>query len=750
MMDFVATVTTYSTDTATKTVWSWFEPLVRETEGLTYYRAPLVGAAGEPIADLTIFSDRYQPIVIKVADWTLDEITEGENDQWIITRNGQTFHIPSPFIEIDEFRHRLQEKLDRERRIRGSFQVKGYVALPMVNAADFYVKFGGQQDLIWGNDDARSALKTISTHLSPDDFRLALSAVQGARPLNNRYAGPPPTIMVRISDAIHFLERNIAILDKEQIKVAHQVPPGPQRIRGLAGTGKTVLLAMKAANLHARHRDKHILYTFHTQSLYNHVRYLISQFYRDITQGLDPDWDLLHIRHAWGGKQKDGVYSDLCKRVNVQPITFLSARLIDSDSPFDACCKHALSLNPEPQYDFILIDEAQDFPSTFFSLSWVLCRPLLPDPTSRPIYWAYDELQTLSNLAIPDVIGQFGKNENGEPNVSLEGDPYPGEIEKDFILHRSYRCPHLTLMVAHGIGLGIKNSSGPVQMLADADSWRSIGYVVESDLTPGQDAILYRPEQNSPNPLSTLATPIQPLLKHLAFQDRYEELKWVAESIEDDIRKQGVRPEQILVISLDARRSRQDLLHLQTELTGRKIASTLPGLVEGSSEFMEAGRVTLATVFRAKGNEAPMVYIVAAEKLYDYVNEVGNRNKVFTAVSRSKGWVRITGVGQGMQRLGLEIENIQSDFPRFRFKFPEMGKIRKLDAETAFRKREFRRAKEAARNLNEVDVAAIVGLDEATQRSLIERSLRALLQGQGGDDPAIAGAANEILKKIAK
>jgi hypothetical protein len=51
---------------------------------------------------------------------------------------------------------------------------------------------------------------------------------------------------------------------------------------------------MKAANLHARHPDRNILYTFHTQSLYNHVRRLISLFYRDST-GIDPDWDFLNI-----------------------------------------------------------------------------------------------------------------------------------------------------------------------------------------------------------------------------------------------------------------------------------------------------------------------------------------------------------------------------------------------------------------------------------------------------------------------
>ncbi len=88
----------------------------------------------------------------------------------------------------------------------------------------------------------------------------------------------------------------------------------------------------------------------------------------------------------------------------------------------------------------------------------------------------------------------------------------------------------------------------------------------------------------------------------------------------------------------------------------------IPGLVDSSWEFSEAGRVTLSTIYRAKGNEAPVVYIFASEKLYDYVGEVENRNRVFTAMSRSKGWVRMTGVGAGMKRLEEEIGAIEADF----------------------------------------------------------------------------------------
>ncbi|WP_166486355.1 hypothetical protein [Cereibacter sphaeroides] len=50
------------------------------------------------------------------------------------------------------------------------------------------------------------------------------------------------------------IEAGIANLDSWQKKSAIAYPEGPQRIRGLAGSGKTIVLALKAAYLHASSR----------------------------------------------------------------------------------------------------------------------------------------------------------------------------------------------------------------------------------------------------------------------------------------------------------------------------------------------------------------------------------------------------------------------------------------------------------------------------------------------------------------
>jgi hypothetical protein len=70
------------------------------------------------------------------------------------------------------------------------------------------------------------------------------------------------------------IEKQIANLDRWQKKAAIEYPEGPQRIRGLAGSGKTIVLAQKAALLHAKHPEWQIVVTFNTRSLYQQFRAL--------------------------------------------------------------------------------------------------------------------------------------------------------------------------------------------------------------------------------------------------------------------------------------------------------------------------------------------------------------------------------------------------------------------------------------------------------------------------------------------
>jgi superfamily I DNA and RNA helicase len=70
------------------------------------------------------------------------------------------------------------------------------------------------------------------------------------------------------------IEDSIANLDSRQSRAVIETVEGVQRIRGLAGSGKTIVLALKAAYLHAQHPEWKIAVTFNTRSLKGQFRKL--------------------------------------------------------------------------------------------------------------------------------------------------------------------------------------------------------------------------------------------------------------------------------------------------------------------------------------------------------------------------------------------------------------------------------------------------------------------------------------------
>jgi len=108
------------------------------------------------------------------------------------------------------------------------------------------------------------------------------------------------------------IEKQIANLDLWQKRGSIEYVNGPQRIRGLAGSGKTVVLALKAAYLHVKRPDWNIVVTFNTRSLYQQFETLINRFvFSQI--GDEPDWSKIRIMHAWGASDRDGIYREAAR-----------------------------------------------------------------------------------------------------------------------------------------------------------------------------------------------------------------------------------------------------------------------------------------------------------------------------------------------------------------------------------------------------------------------------------------------------
>lgn len=234
------------------------------------------------------------------------------------------------------------------------------------------------------------------------------------------------------SSVLCAIQNREGTFDREQKKTALITIEGPQRIRGLAGSGKTIVLAMKAAQFHLSHPNAEILYTFYTKALYDTIRRLIERFYRDFSDNQEPNWKKIHILHGWGGFELPGVYSRACSMNGIHPVTFSEARNMVPDQPFSYACKSLVENHSiMPAYDLILIDEGQDFPKYFYQLCYHLSK-------ERRVVWAYDDFQNIFDVELQDEKETYGKNKDGNFRIdfSQQKSPY-----QDIALQTCYRTP---------------------------------------------------------------------------------------------------------------------------------------------------------------------------------------------------------------------------------------------------------------------------------------------------------------------
>lgn len=474
------------------------------------------------------------------------------------------------------------------------------------------------------------------------------------------------------------LEDSIANLDNQQSRAVIETVEGVQRIRGLAGSGKTVVLALKAAYLHAKHPDWKIAVTFNTRSLKGQFKRLINTFYIEQTNE-EPDWENIQIIHAWGapgGGERNGIYYSFCETNHVEYYDFSSARKIyGREDPFGEICKRALASVKavSPIYDVILVDEAQDFSPAFLEI----CYKMIREP--KRLVYAYDELQNLRLQSLPAPEKIFGRNSLGEPNVRFTTDE-EGKPQQDIILDKCYRNSRPVLVTAHALGFGIyrtprhANESGLVQMFDQKDLWREIGYQVAGGaLEDGKSVVLKRTSASSPEFLEK-HSPIEDLIVFRHFDTQDEQDQWVANEIKQNLHNDELRLDDIIVINPDPLTTRLIVAPIRNYLFQLGIQSHTAGVDTDPDIFFAENNdsVAFTGIYRAKGNEAAMVYIINAQSCLDAPFELAKvRNQLFTAITRSKAWVRVVGVGKKMEMLIDEYQKVKDHDFTLDFVYPD-------------------------------------------------------------------------------
>ena len=329
--------------------------------------------------DLIVILPEVGVLVIEVKDWRLAEISEITSTTLTITRRDKREATQHPLQQARGYMLRLMDEgrkhaqagrlMQKDGRFFGryAFPFCHIAVLSNINrsqiereASDLTRLFPPEVTITrdeletWATLDPQALLAKLKDCFNPwwPFPKLTQAQIDILRSVIH------PEIIIRSN------ERDLAVLDMRQERNARAIGDGHRIVYGVAGSGKTILLIARAKLL-AQDPEKRILLLCYNRLLAQHLAVSLSN-YRTVA---------VSTFHGWG------VRSNVDFREKEDEADF-GERLL-------ARMRNAEDLRG--QFDAVLIDEAQDWPR-----SWFQCAKLaLKEPESGDLLIVGDGSQSL-------------------------------------------------------------------------------------------------------------------------------------------------------------------------------------------------------------------------------------------------------------------------------------------------------------------------------------------------------------------
>jgi superfamily I DNA and RNA helicase len=659
-------------------VWEKVREAWRDRDCLAYWRYPIFAktqyARKEP--DILICDRQLGSIVIEVKSISCDRIVSIEGHLW----KYRDFYTDygNPYQQAEDCLFSLLNRIENEPNLANKIAARAVVALPFITSEQWQAR--GFADLPCNPpiifQDSLNCQENLSNFierippvvkgeiLSQTGWELLLATVAGTK-LFSLPKHPVLAPQESRGKILQQLRDRLLVLDLQQERIAKQIPQGIQRIKGIAGSGKTVLLCQKAALIHLKYPDWKIALVFFSRSLYQLITAEVDRWLRYFSNGECGyiSNSRLLVLHAWGSRQQAGFYSTVCRLNHIQPLTLNDTT---SKQPQEALAEVCLNLLERstitPYFDAILIDEGQDLISLqykyenkqpFYWLAYQSLRSIDPlHPQQKRLIWAYDENQCLEIKKIATTGELLGK----ELSNAATG-KYANGINKSEILTRCYRTPHPIITCAHALNMGLLRDRGMLVGIDKREDWAAIGYEVRGNLNTGERVTIYRPISNSPNPLPQLWQ--GEIITFNNYPSRQQELSALADNLINNLKYEGLRPSQEILVSIvgntiEAKKLEKYVAQflidrgLDIYIPSHDSCNSLTVTPEkrNSDRFWYEGAITLACAHTVKGNEADMVYIIGMDLIAKDESNLTLRDRLFVALTRARAWVNLSGVGQ--------------------------------------------------------------------------------------------------------
>lgn len=270
------------------TIAETVESIFSNCTGYIAYKLTTLGrASDEDVPSFIIVTKEHGIILLDVIEDEIVELNENDGTETWKSNDGQLNIARTYILDLytDEVISRLKNDSSLYNRKTKSIKVPIFSVLVFcknkkVDIEIFAKDYDGQLDAIIA-EDLSGWLTAQPSEYNCSDTELGkiYSLLEGTFIYENKQGLTENENLITVNDYIQKSLKSTFKQDDAQRLASMQLPPGPQRIRGLAGTGKTIVLCLKAAITHKRFKDYKILYLFNTQSLYNNVQNLISKYY---------------------------------------------------------------------------------------------------------------------------------------------------------------------------------------------------------------------------------------------------------------------------------------------------------------------------------------------------------------------------------------------------------------------------------------------------------------------------------------
>jgi len=365
-----------------KKVFAFIKEAAKPHKDFTCWYQPSVGSQGK-VPDFVLYGKKVGILVLEVKDWASHQILSYTPHHFTVQFSGKSEQKTNPLKQAKSYTHALMEKLreipdfiSREPAHEGGLKIPvgRMVVFPNISREEYE-----DRGIRW--------LVPMEMALLREDLDPAgeILCDPSGRKFQQRIAGAFPFFFKGLTGKeeakLHFalwpegkirlparqgvgkehFRREVAALDEAQSRLALQLGPGHQILKGPPGSGKTLVLVHRCCQLCRYERKiKRVLLVCFNIALVSYLKRLIQE------KAIGTGEGGVHVCH----------FFDLCARVLGETVRFEN----ESAEYYDLVAQETLDRvaagksRVEP-FDAILVDEGQDFDDLMVRVVLALLKP---------------------------------------------------------------------------------------------------------------------------------------------------------------------------------------------------------------------------------------------------------------------------------------------------------------------------------------------------------------------------------------